>query len=189
MRELPARFLDKIEFEPNSGCWLWAAAMFKNGYGKYRSDDGRTTYAHRLSWQFEHGEIPDDLELDHRCRVRLCVNPGHLEAVTHQVNVLRGILFRGRKTHCPNGHEYKPETAYRHAKNGSWICLICRKDRYRERHPKRGPATHCIRGHEFNEANTYTYKNGARGCRICIRLRARGQLTKIRKWSRRDGTV
>jgi len=38
------------------------------------------------------GPVPDGLELDHLCRNRYCVNPHHLEAVSHRTNVLRGFI-------------------------------------------------------------------------------------------------
>lgn len=53
--------------------------------------------------------IPDDLQLDHLCRNRLCVNPSHLEPVTCRENVLRGngrCAANAKKTHCPRGHAY-----------------------------------------------------------------------------------
>lgn len=57
------------------------------------------------------GPIPEGLELDHLCRVSLCVNPWHLEPVTHKVNQERG---RGSVTHCKRGHPFDEEnTAHR----------------------------------------------------------------------------
>jgi hypothetical protein len=46
-------------------------------------------YAHRVAWELEHGPVPDGLTLDHRCCVRHCVNPAHLEPVSHKVNCQR----------------------------------------------------------------------------------------------------
>lgn len=85
--------------EPELGeCWVWCARLNRNGYGRL-SVGGRELMAHRLSYEAHVGPIPDGLLLDHLCRVRQCVNPAHLEPVTHQVNTLRGeaLLFgRGR---------------------------------------------------------------------------------------------
>jgi hypothetical protein len=77
-------------------CRLWQGARVSGGYGslKYK---GRTVSAHRLAWQFANGSIPEGLELDHLCRVRHCINPDHLEAVTPQENVRRGHTGRHNK--------------------------------------------------------------------------------------------
>jgi hypothetical protein len=62
---------------------------------------------HRFVYELVRGRIPPGLTLDHLCRVRHCVNPYHLEAVPHRVNVLRGdspLARKARQTHCANGH-------------------------------------------------------------------------------------
>lgn len=70
-------------------CWIWKGARTPAGYGQ-RQVRGKRGLAHRWYYIQEHGSIPEDLELDHLCRVRECVNPDHLEAVTHAVNTRRG---------------------------------------------------------------------------------------------------
>ena len=119
-KDVVDRFLDKISPEPNSGCWLWAAYVNRAGYaqmGVGNKSDGskRKVNAHRVSYELHTGPIPVGLEIDHKCRVRCCVNPDHLEAVTHQENVRRGIAgdvagARERaKTHCKYGHPFSGE--------------------------------------------------------------------------------
>ncbi len=74
-------------------CWLWKGGMTR-GYGVYavwRGNRYRNTRAHRVAYELTIGFIPVGLEIDHLCRVRNCVNPAHLEAVTHRENILRGI--------------------------------------------------------------------------------------------------
>jgi len=45
---------------------------------------------HKLAYELKHGlPVPDELEVDHLCRVRCCINPDHLEAVSRSVNVRR----------------------------------------------------------------------------------------------------
>ena len=108
---LPERIEAKISPEPNSGCWLWTAQTIWGGYGRVRWKK-RKMLAHVACYEILVGEIPEGLELDHACRVRCCVNPEHLEPVTHRVNTLRGEGVAGknaRKTHCPQGHEYTVE--------------------------------------------------------------------------------
>jgi DNA-binding transcriptional ArsR family regulator len=77
------------EARPELGpCWLWTGSH--NGkYGKL-SVDKRLMYAHRFAYEVHKGAIPDGHVIDHLCRVRLCVNPDHLEPVTNAENIERG---------------------------------------------------------------------------------------------------
>jgi hypothetical protein len=82
-----ARFYALIDKGDPGDCWRWCGATNgKPGYGKF-TVDGRQVLAHRLTWEFEHGPIPDGLEVLHRCDVKLCCNPGHLFLGTQRANV------------------------------------------------------------------------------------------------------
>ena len=104
------RFNKKF-IKDKSGCWLWQACTNADGYGKFLLH-GKSSYAHRIAYVIYKNKIPAGLEIDHLCRVRSCVNPDHLEAVTHKINVLRGSspqvsgVRQREKTHCPSGHPY-----------------------------------------------------------------------------------
>lgn len=89
MDRLPERIQDKIAPCPMSGCWFWMGWDSGSGYGKV-SMEGVACMAHRVVYELLVGPIPDGLILDHRCRVRCCCNPVHLEPVTHQINTLIG---------------------------------------------------------------------------------------------------
>ena len=81
-----ARFESYVE--RTDTCWLWTGLLTADDYASFRVD-GRNTTGHRWSYVHFVGPIPEGLELDHLCRVRHCVNPEHLEPVTHAENVRR----------------------------------------------------------------------------------------------------
>jgi len=100
------RFLNKIKKSKN--CWKWIASKDTSGYGKFVANK-RLIGAHRYSYELFKGDIPYGLQIDHLCRNHSCVNPDHLEVVTHKENARRGDFitnnYNKRKTHCPKGHE------------------------------------------------------------------------------------
>ena len=125
---LPERFWAKVSPVPNTGCWMWTGYCTPLGYGKAWRHP-RVWLAHRLAYHALVGAIPDGLELDHLCRAPGCVNPIHLEPVTHRENCLRGTGFsaaNARKTHCIHGHEFSPTNTLR-KKGGRRLCRICRR--------------------------------------------------------------
>ncbi len=136
------RFWGKVSPEPNTGCWLWEAALDGKGYGVLSIPPRGRIQAHRFSYVAHVGPIAEGLELDHICRVRCCVNPDHLEPVTHLENMRRspvlGKWSRAHITHCPHGHEYTEENTY------TWgnmrHCKQCNRERnlrkYHERASK-----------------------------------------------------
>lgn len=81
------RFQAKVS-PAGDGCWLWTGARFFNGYGQFRGGGGGSARvrAHRWSYEYHVGPIPEGLQLDHLCRIRHCVNPAHLEPVTQAEN-------------------------------------------------------------------------------------------------------
>lgn len=134
MRNLEELFWPKVN--KTDSCWLWTAFVHPLGYGKINFN-GKTLTAHRVAYELCKGEIPKGLQLDHLCRVRHCVNPDHLEPVTHKVNCLRGIsphAINARKTHCIHGHEFTEDNIYKR-KTGK-NCKICQKRRARERNAR-----------------------------------------------------
>lgn len=90
--QILARLLEWVEIDPVTGCWIWTGATSGNGRGgdyPRLKFEGRTVVAHRLSGFLFFGYVPTHKQLDHTCRRRLCIFPGHLEIVTHRVNQLR----------------------------------------------------------------------------------------------------
>lgn len=110
-------------------CWEWVASRGRTGYGRFHYK-GRWIAAFQVSYEWVYGPIPEGKELDHLCRNRACVNPHHLEPVTHHENVLRGASIpahHAAKTHCPNGHPYDESNTI-WTKRGTRTCRICRTE-------------------------------------------------------------
>lgn len=127
---LPAYLENKIIPEPNTGCWMWVGVRYvTTGYGKtVKTKNNKSSYllVHRVVYEHLKEKIPENLEIDHLCRNRWCCNPDHLEAVTRQVNGLRGQsvpAINARKTHCKNGHELVAPNIYPNSKKRR--CITC----------------------------------------------------------------
>jgi len=128
-RPLADRFWEKVDKQP-SGCWVWTGSITK-GYGQICVRTGRPELAHRVAYQLLRGDIPIGLELDHLCRNRACVNPGHLEVVDNRTNCLRGIgptAINARMTHCKRGHELNGSNV--NVYRGMRFCRACAHLRY-----------------------------------------------------------
>ena len=120
--------------EALTGCWLWTAFTDQAGYARINVG-GAIAYAHRVSYELHVGPIPLTLVLDHKCRNRCCVNPDHLEPVSHQTNILRGTgatSRHARKTHCAVGHVLTERSGVR----ARW-CRICANTKRRANYARR----------------------------------------------------
>lgn len=132
MRYVPATLptlAEKLDAktERTDTCWLWTGCKQNAGYGVLAGK-----LVHRLSYERHVGPIPEGLTIDHLCRVRLCLNPAHLEAVTLAANVLRGESLparNARRTHCPQGHPYDQANTYVNPKTGWRMCRVCNRER------------------------------------------------------------
>jgi hypothetical protein len=128
------RLMRRIDMTDPDACWIWPGANngIGSGYGTISIDapaNGRRTYTHIAMWVHFNGPVPDGHELDHLCKVTLCCNPRHLEAVTHAENLRRADTFDlgaywSAKTHCPWGHEYTEANTYVNPK-GARCCRAC----------------------------------------------------------------
>ncbi len=109
----------------SSGCWLWNKSTDGRYYGKIKVN-GKMEYVHRVSYSTFVGDIPKGLEIDHLCKVKLCLNPRHLEAVTHSENLLRADL---KTAVCKRGHERSQDNMRRSRR----ACRICENMMQRRR--------------------------------------------------------
>lgn len=113
----------------DGGCLRSNRKLNRTGYVYlwWRTPGARyTTGGHRATWEFLNGRpVPVGLELDHLCRNRWCINPTHLEPVTHAENVRRGEcgIHQRSRTHCPSGHPYEGDNLI--VRRGGRYCRIC----------------------------------------------------------------
>lgn len=120
-----ARVYRQIDF--SGDCHIWKGTTAGNGYGT-AFFNGKAERAHRITFMVQIGPIPEGMELDHLCRNTLCVNPRHLEPVSHRENMQRGSW--SQRTNCPQGHPYDAKnTIWR---RGTRKCRECDKRRKRE---------------------------------------------------------
>ena len=131
--EIWSRFMAKVSIQEN-GCWEWAGCL-THGYGIFHVPGTKNCVARAHEFAYQHlvSPVPEGLELDHLCHNPKCVNPKHLDPVTHQENMIRGLAFnsnRGNclKTHCIQGHPFNETNTYI-GKDGHRHCLACLKER------------------------------------------------------------
>ncbi|MDX3067722.1 HNH endonuclease [Streptomyces sp. ND04-05B] len=136
--QTPAQII--LRMTDRSGeCWVWTGRKNPKGYAQIVIAKHQRT-AHRVSYETFIGPIPEGLEIDHLCRVRHCVNPAHLEPVTHQENVRRAIAATGMVggkpaggmrlgETCRAGHVVDAGNSY--LRRGLIRCLTCRREQNR----------------------------------------------------------
>lgn len=133
---LPANFWSKTAA---TDCVVWQGAQNSKGYGCF-AVDGVAQLAHRVAWEDANGPIPEGLTIDHRCRVRCCVNVSHMELVSIAENNRRKFIEGGLRigVRCVNGHLITANNAYQHPR-GHIECRTCRREqRAHAEAPRRG---------------------------------------------------
>jgi len=114
----------------DNSCWLWMGSLTNAGYGAltWTRDAVKERGAHRASFIAFCGPIPTGLHIDHICRVRECVNPDHLRAVTPRANILCSPIapaaINARKSECPRGHAYDEANTIIQ-RGGGRLCRTC----------------------------------------------------------------
>jgi len=135
-RKRPLRFdLSRFVQEDrghSTPCWIWTGNVRADGYGQTHYK-GKVSKPHRVFYQELVGPIPEGLTIDHLCRVKLCVNPDHLEPVSAAENLHRQFLagvglpaYLAQRSACKHGHTFTPENT-RIRTGGSRICKTCHR--------------------------------------------------------------
>lgn len=191
------RFMSYVR-KLDNGCWEMNTAITPSGYATFWMR-GKNWRAHRAAHELFIGPIPNGLTVDHTCHKptecligdgcphRRCVNTDHLEAVTTQINTMRGhgpkrgisasAKVRKDATHCRRGHKY-PDDVYTH--KGMRHCRECETFLRVQKTPLRDRSI-CASGlHAMTPENT-RIKNGWKTCRECqrssqIKMRAKKKL-------------
>lgn len=175
------RFLSKIIKEQGDGCWLFQERTTGGGYAQFFAKR-KMHGAHRWSYLEFVGPIPEGYVVDHLCKVKNCVRPDHLEAVTAEEN-----QRRRRLTVCWRGHD-RTDPANLYVFQSRAHCRACRTENAREARAARevGEITPrvkpvCKNGHDTtDEANLYTSTVGETSCRPCRTAAANRHKTKNR---------
>jgi hypothetical protein len=120
----------------DTGCWVWTASEDGNGYGCY-GFQGRLVKAHIAAYLMYVGPVPCGLELDHVCRRKLCVNPAHLDPVTHLENMRRAALPAGEYETFRNKRLAELRRDFGYARKRTLRCSICGVPGHNARRHKR----------------------------------------------------
>jgi HNH endonuclease len=101
-RPIQDRFWEKVNKDGpmcerlGTQCWVWIGFIHKNGYGRVYTKAHGSTKAHRVSWEMANGEIPEGIEVCHRCDNPPCIRPDHLFLGTHLDNIT-DMINKGRR--------------------------------------------------------------------------------------------
>jgi hypothetical protein len=140
VRPIGDRFVAKMgPVDPDTGCQPWRGRIASShGYGTFFAD-GKLRRAHRFSYELFKGPIPEGMQIDHLCRNCACVAPDHLEAVTQQENLRRGVgreaararcheFWGSRPGECRRGHVIDGDNLYV-SPDGRRFCRTCIRER------------------------------------------------------------
>lgn len=143
-RPIAERFWEKVPAKSPwpEDCWEWGAGLDRAGYGRFYTKEQSSEQAHQVAWRITGGTLNPGDEIDHACRNRACVRPGHLSVCDAGFSARQGgqrtkEMHRSR-THCRNGHEVNEKNLYVTSR-GYWQCRPCHKDTEQRRRDRLSP--------------------------------------------------
>ena len=150
------RFIKRVSVVA-SGCWEMDGWHDRDGYAHFHKSKHQSK-AHRISYEFHNGAIPQGLTIDHLCKNKGCVNPAHLEAVTGEENSSRHNAEGYKQWWSALSDTDKQVFIENVSKKASQVAAA-----------KKLAATHCRRGHEWKPETTYIVpSNGHKRCNVCF---------------------
>ena len=170
----------RYTIDSGTGCWAWNGPTDGKGYGFFSRPHLGEKRAHRAFWAEYVAPVREGMEIDHLCRNRGCVNPDHMEEVTHWENMQRAELGQWGIERCRSGkHDVTGPDAwvvFPNRPDDRW-CRICAEESYqrglaRNRKAEFPRSTHCRNGHERTPENTKITKDGTKYCWTCRKIRA-----------------
>jgi hypothetical protein len=124
------RIISYWKTSDKNGCWIWNGAKTEGGYGHINTGSGHR-HAHIIAYEHKNGVVAAGLVLDHLCKIRVCCNPDHLEAVPQRVNFLRGdhpLASLHKQGVCRKGHP-RSEAYIRKGTNLVAYCKVCLREK------------------------------------------------------------
>ena len=94
MKSIHERFESLYTIVPGCDCWIWTSSIGGEGKGKGHGRfmvNNVLMKAHRYSYRYYKGEIPDGMLVLHKCGMPQCVNPDHLYLGNHKDNARDSI--------------------------------------------------------------------------------------------------
>ena len=139
-KALPSPIAHRSGYKPNApeviwdyyeeqagGCWVWTKSLDRYGYAQV-SVYGKQTRAHQVAYLLTHGEYPANLTINHKCAVRHCINPDHLELMTRGENTRDAAARQPRPIECKYGHRN-----YGTSPSGYRWCRTCDNEKKKRR--------------------------------------------------------
>jgi hypothetical protein len=153
VKSLQERFERHFKKGNQSSCWNWTGRINSYGYGTIRTSgtqNRKQLYAHRLSYSFYAGEIPEGFLVCHKCDNRLCVNPQHLFLGTHQDNCSDKIAKERHLPNTPRGSRHGMAIL-----NDSFVLQIRKLYKTKQKTRKELAEIFCVGKHVIHSIVTY----------------------------------